>query len=91
VAQLGVSLQFEDTGTEGSVINKNTWQPQVLGKSQSYCHHRGGTREGNLAIYFFLRTHSSAQNYSLLLPTAKLTQGQNVFPQTAEVKPFGPV
>lgn len=74
-----------EMGAEDGVIKRHTWWPQILGKEPDlvpwpWWHTR---REHSNVL---LPTHSSAQNYSLLLPTAKLPQGQDVFPQTTEVK-----
>lgn len=77
----GCSEDFDETVTEGS-----TWYLA----STNYHHCHSGTREGNEAIYF-LQAHGSVQNHGLQLLTAKLTQGQDVFPQAAEVKPFSSI
>lgn len=79
----GCAGDFEEIVTEGS-----TW---YLARNQSYHHCHSGTKEGNEAMYFFLQAHGSLQNHVLQLLTAKLTQGQDVFPQAAEVKPFSPI
>lgn len=48
-------------------------------------------QENGIRQYTSSYTRTTLRRISLLLLTAKLTQGQHMFPQTPEVKPFGPI